>query len=86
MKTLTLTEAQSLSLGHHLFPPDGCEAVAFLLCGRRRGEYAERLLVQQVMSIPYGECSERTPTTVRWSAARLASLSTVPEFANNAND
>jgi hypothetical protein len=30
--TLTLTADQHASLQSHLFPGDGCEAVAFVLC------------------------------------------------------
>ena len=33
--TLTLTSTQHAELHRHLFPDDGCEAVALILCGRR---------------------------------------------------
>jgi hypothetical protein len=70
MKTLTLTKGQADVLRQHLFPADGYEAVALLLCGRRSGSVV-RHLVQRVVPIPYSECSERTPTSVRWSSRTL---------------
>ena len=45
--TLTMTAAQRKQLHSHLFPGDGCEAVAILLCARRAGERVHRLLVRE---------------------------------------
>jgi hypothetical protein len=63
--TLTLTEVQLRELHLHLFPGDGCEAIAFLLCGRRDGA-RHRLSVRRVVPIPYELCSVRAPDRVTW--------------------
>jgi len=73
MKTLTLTRGDADLLRQHLFPDDGCEAVALVLCGRRSAS-VERHLVQRVVAVPYSECSERTPSRVRWSSRTLRNV------------
>lgn len=55
------------SLRAHLFPGDGNEAVALLLCGRGKGPGRETLLVRDVVPIPYDVCRIRTPDRVTWS-------------------
>lgn len=68
--TLTMTTRQHAQLEQHLFPGDGLEAVALLLCGRARGlpgAEIQRLVVHRVVPIPYGDCPERTPTRVTWN-------------------
>jgi hypothetical protein len=50
----------------HLFPDDGCEAVAIALCGRADNEQGHRLLVNQIFPVPYDRCSVRTPDRVTW--------------------
>jgi hypothetical protein len=72
--SLTLTARQVDSLAHHLFPADGCEAVAILLCGRRSGAARHRLVVQRVVTIPYEDCSVRLPDRVTWSTKCLEPL------------
>src|SRR3989338_6957377 len=49
-----------------LFPGDGKEAVAILLCGRRDGERRHRLVGRGVQGIPY-DLFTRTTTLVRWA-------------------
>jgi hypothetical protein len=64
-----MTDRQHALLKQHLFPGDGFEAVALLLCGRARGLPAaavQRLVVHRVVVIPYTQCSERTPSRVMW--------------------
>lgn len=65
--TLTLTAAQHHALKKHLFPGDGKEAVAILLCGRRDGDRRHRLTVRDVYGIPYDECILREVDRVIWS-------------------
>lgn len=65
--TLTLTASQQRSLLKHLFPPDGCEAVAIALCSRRAGTNRHRLIACRIIEIPYSACSVRLPDKVTWS-------------------
>ena len=58
----------------HLFPNDGCEAVALALCGRRRGQQRHRLLLRKIVAIPYDACSLRSPDRVTWSTDILPPL------------
>ena len=72
--SLTLTRSQHADLLAHLFPPDGCEAVAIALCGLRRGDDRLRLLVQEIAPIPYEACSERRRDRVTWPTHVLPPL------------
>lgn len=57
------------SLREHLFPGDGCEAVALALCGRLETAATQVLMVHKLLLIPHDQCHERTPLRVSWSAA-----------------
>jgi hypothetical protein len=65
--TLAFSGDQHEHLRKFLYPGDGLEAVALLLCGHRAGDRRHRLTVREVHDIPYEHCSKRTPTTVAWS-------------------
>jgi hypothetical protein len=65
--TLAFTGDQHEHLRSFLYPGDGLEAVAFLLCGRRDGDRRHRLVVREIHDIPYNCCSVRTATRVTWS-------------------
>jgi hypothetical protein len=69
--TLSLTAEQQGLLHGHLFPGDGLEAVAIVLCGRRAGMNRHRLLAREVYPIPYEHC-RRTTTSARWETDRVA--------------
>lgn len=56
---LRMTNAQHADLRSHLFPGDGHEAVALLLCGRRNGEHRHIFAVHKVVPIPYHVCNRR---------------------------
>ena len=72
MKTiLRMTGLQHEKLRRHLFPGDGCEAVAVALCGRRSDKEKHILTVREIKLIPYNECRERTPVRVTWSTESL---------------
>src|SRR5271165_2057682 len=62
---LRMTEAQHGALRSHLFPGDGNEAVALLLCGRRNGSEHHILAVRRVVTIPYNIC-DRRPDRITW--------------------
>ncbi len=75
MKTiLRMTGLQHEQLRRHLFPGDGCEAVAVALCGRRAGKDKHILTVREIKLIPYEECSVRTPICVTWSTESLVPM------------
>lgn len=52
----------------HLFPGDGCEAVALGLCGRLDTPTTQGIMVQKLLLIPYDLCHERSPIRVSWPA------------------
>lgn len=49
----------------HLFPGDGCEAAAILVCARVPGP-RQRLLVRKAVLVPYEECPLREPDRIVW--------------------
>lgn len=72
--TLTLTEEQHHELKAHLFPIDGYEASAIVLCGRCAGDRRHRLVAREVHPVPYVQCSERTPSRVTWPTDAIVSM------------
>lgn len=56
---LRLTQQHHDALRTHLFPGDGREAVALLLCGRRVGPEHHVLTVIRVVPIPHEACNRR---------------------------
>jgi hypothetical protein len=72
--TLALSGDQHAHLKSFLFPGDGKEAVAILLCGRRDGDRRHRLVVREIHDVPYEHCSVRTPTLVTWQPDYIASV------------
>lgn len=64
--TLSMSGEQHEQLKQFLFPADGNEAVAVLLCSRRAGDRRHRLLVRSIHEIPYEVCVVRTPDRVTW--------------------
>jgi hypothetical protein len=71
---LAFSGDQHEHLKSFLFPGDGREAVAILLCGRRDGDRRHRLVVREVHGVPYSECTVRTPTRVTWRPDAIASM------------
>lgn len=65
--TLAFSGDQHDHLKSFLFPGDGKEAVALLLCSRRDGDRRHRLVVREIHGIPYDQCTKRTTTLVTWS-------------------
>lgn len=72
--SLTLTATQYEELYKHLFPGDGCEAGAILLCGQRAGERRHRLMVRSVHPIPYEDCTVRTAQQLTWKTEIIVPL------------
>lgn len=63
---LRLTQAQHQTLRAHLFPGDGKEAVALLLCGRRSGTSRHVLVVREIHLVPHEQCRRRAADCVTW--------------------
>lgn len=61
------------SLKRHLFPGDGKEAVAVVLCGRYESDNVSMLLTHKIVLIPHEEC-ERTPLYVNWKTDLIVPL------------
>lgn len=62
---LRLTGGQHAQLQRHLFPGDGLEAAALLLCGRMNGRDRHAFCVRRVVPIPHERC-KRTAVSVDW--------------------
>lgn len=71
---LALSQDQHDHLRSFLYPGDGKEAVAILLCGRRAGDRRHRLVVQEIHGIPYERCPERTSVNVTWHPDDIAPM------------
>ncbi len=72
--SLRLTQDQHRALRAHLFPGDGCEAVALLLCGRRTGEGRHIFTAERVLLVPHGACSIREPDRITWPTSYVDEL------------
>lgn len=68
--TLAISATDHSALHSHLFPGDGLEAAAILICGRA-GKLGQRLCVSSVIPIPYESCRERTPVQLEWPGEYL---------------
>lgn len=71
--SITFTSSQFRALRNHLFPGDNKEAVAIALCGKNVGLSRHRLLVKEIILIPYHLCS-RTSLKVKWSTSLFPEL------------
>jgi hypothetical protein len=71
--SLTLTGEQHRTLRDHLFPGDGLEAVALMLCGRTSYGDRTRLAVNEIHLVPNSSCT-RSETSVTWPTEILPSL------------
>ncbi len=63
--SLFLTEDQHATLKQHLFPGDGLESAAILLC-RFTGCSKERMMVTDIMNVPDETCATRTAKYISW--------------------
>lgn len=67
---LVLTEEIHASLREHLFPGDGLEAAAILVCTRHEGEQL-KLLAKHLIVVPYAECADRDANYITWPGSYL---------------
>jgi hypothetical protein len=63
--TLAFGGAAHVELRHHLFPGDGLEAAALLVCTRTPGP-RRRFLVRDVIPVPYDACRRRARDAITW--------------------
>jgi ThiF family/Prokaryotic homologs of the JAB domain len=68
--SLTLPGVLHTPLKAHLYPGDGREAAAILLCARAPGSRA-RLLVRELMVVPHDMCRSRAPDAITWPGEYL---------------
>jgi hypothetical protein len=66
--SLALTGRSHDLLRKHLFPGDGLEAAAILVCTRVPGA-RRRLLVREVLAVPHSECGSRARDSITWPGA-----------------
>lgn len=76
---LRLTGKQFSVLRAHLFPGDGCESVALVLCGRHRSCDQHIFLMHEVHLIQNDKCILRTKNSVQWSTQGLEELLEIAE-------
>jgi len=63
--SLTLTESQHEELRSMIFPGDGLESAAILIC-RYTGADRERLIVSQMLNVPDAACAVRRLDFINW--------------------
>jgi hypothetical protein len=68
--TLSLMAADHRRLQDHLFPGDGEEAVAVLVC-TRVPRPRQRLLVRDVILVPHDQCARRSEHALTWPGAYI---------------
>jgi hypothetical protein len=70
---LRFTGGQHAQLQDHLFPGDGLEAAALVLCGRLNGADRHVFCARRVVPVPHKEC-KRTAVGVDWPTTLAAEL------------
>ncbi|MFL9977641.1 ThiF family adenylyltransferase [Paraburkholderia graminis] len=68
--SLSMTDAQYQRMYQHLFPGDGLEAAAVLVCSRVP-QPRLRLLVKDVVLVPYDECTVRERDQIVWPGGAI---------------
>jgi hypothetical protein len=71
---LRMTGVAYQQFKEHLFPGDGCEAVAFALCGSLELENESIFTVHSVYLYPHDKCTVRKGDRVEWSPAEIVDL------------
>lgn len=69
-----MTGLQHEKLQKHLFPDNGLEAVAIVLCGRHENNETQMLTMREIHPVPYEDCSVRSPLRVTWSTESILPL------------
>lgn len=69
--TLAFAGVTHTKVRRHLYPGDGCEAAAILLCTKPKEELRSRLLVRDAILVPYADCTRREPDRITWPGSWL---------------
>lgn len=69
--TISISGNHYDELRNHLYPGDTREAVAIALCGRLEEGQRIKLLVNEIISIPYEKCSVREEDMITWSTEHI---------------
>lgn len=67
--SLAFAGATHARVRNHLFPGDGCEAAAILLCTKPAGTRRDRLLVRDAILVPHDACARREADRISWPGA-----------------
>ena len=68
--TLAFSGAMHAQLKRHLFPHDGLEAAAILVCTHTQG-LRQRFLVREIIFVPYAACKRRERDAITWPGEYL---------------
>jgi len=68
--TLSLPEEVHVQLLHHLFPGDGNESVAVLVCTKVPGNRL-RMLARNIILVPHHECGSRDDAYLTWPSSYI---------------
>lgn len=79
--TLSLTVSAHAQLQEHLFPGDGKEAAAVLVCSRVPGSRM-RILVRNVILVPHEACTRRTDCSLTWPGSYIEQAIDTAEAEN----
>lgn len=67
--TLAFAGVTHAKVYSHLYPGDGCEAAAILLCTKPQEGQRSRLLVREAILVPYADCACRERDRIIWPGA-----------------
>ncbi len=74
-----MTSRSHDTLRDYLFPGDGLEAAAILICNQGTGRLGQRFLVEKIICPPYEDC-DRRPDAVFWPVAETVSPDLITEL------
>lgn len=81
--SMTLTESQHRDLLGMLFPGDGLESAAILVC-RFTGPARERLIVRAILNVPDQLCTSRRSDFISWPGNLIEDAIDEAELKNDA--
>lgn len=76
---LALSEAHHAQLREHLFPGDGLEAAAIMLCAQSA---THRYIVNQVLPVDHASCRVRSPDRISWPGKAIETAMDLAEAHN----